>query len=281
MGQIICEEFVSIIAAHVRVIIHREIIDAEYYSISVDSTPDISHVDQLTFCIRYVKSGAIVERFLDFIPIHGHTSEYLADTVLNYLKDNDIDIMKCRGQSYDNANNMAGQYNGLQSCIRAVNETAVFVPCVAHGLNLDGKNTVAKNKDAAAFFKIVEKTYEYFVKSTYRWQELNSQLNHTDETMVKRASGTRWTAETNAIRALHSCFPKVIDVLKSLSSEESTQTDESKAKAKGLMKKLCRFKNIFLLILWKEILNKFDRVSKALQKSDLTLFTAVNLCQIH
>jgi len=26
----------------------------KYYSISVDSTPDLSHIDQMTFIIRYV-----------------------------------------------------------------------------------------------------------------------------------------------------------------------------------------------------------------------------------
>lgn len=109
----------------------------ECWSISVDSTPEICHVDQLTFCIlRYVKSGSIGQRFLDFTLIHSHShaSEYLADIVLNYLKDNEIDILKCRGQTYDNANNMAGHCNGLQSRIRTVNETAAFAPC-AHCLD--------------------------------------------------------------------------------------------------------------------------------------------------
>jgi len=45
----------------------EEIIRARYFSISIDSTPDIGHIDQLSFIFRYVNSdGLPVERFLCF-----------------------------------------------------------------------------------------------------------------------------------------------------------------------------------------------------------------------
>lgn len=222
------------IAKHVKEKIVAEIISSQYYSISVDSTPDVRHTDQLTFCARYLKNGSIIERFLEFIPIHGHSSEYLADTVVNYLKDTEIDIMNCRGQSYDNKNSMSGNYTGLQARIREINELAIYVPCSAHSLNLVGKNAISHIPAAVDFFGVVEKTYEYFVNSTFRWKELESQLV-SDELMLKRATGTRWSAKSEAIRALYSCFPKVLDVLNSLSCEDSTQSGESKATAKGLI----------------------------------------------
>ena len=44
--------------------ITSEIQTAKYFSFSVDSTPDISHTDQLTFTARYVQSnGEPIERF--------------------------------------------------------------------------------------------------------------------------------------------------------------------------------------------------------------------------
>ena len=46
---------------------------ANYFSISVDSTPDVVHVDQLTFIVRYVLlNGIPVERFIKFVELHGH-----------------------------------------------------------------------------------------------------------------------------------------------------------------------------------------------------------------
>lgn len=55
---------------------------AKHFSISVDSTPDLSYVEQLPFIIRYVKSRNPVERFLKFVHIEGHKSECLAESVL-------------------------------------------------------------------------------------------------------------------------------------------------------------------------------------------------------
>ena len=70
----ICEQFVELLATSVLQFIVNELKQAKYYSVIVDSTPDISHVDQLTFVIRYVlENGTPVERFFGFFPIRGHT----------------------------------------------------------------------------------------------------------------------------------------------------------------------------------------------------------------
>jgi hypothetical protein len=50
---------------------------AGYFSLSVDSTPDISHIDQLTFIMRYVspEDGLPSERFLTFLELKDHSGE--------------------------------------------------------------------------------------------------------------------------------------------------------------------------------------------------------------
>ncbi|KAL7303989.1 hypothetical protein TKK_0003644 [Trichogramma kaykai] len=117
----------------------NEIKEAKYFSISVDSTPDISHVDQLTFIVRYVDSnGQPQERFLKFIANCGHKAEETATAVLATLEELGLNLNDCRGQSYDNAANMSGCYSGLQARIRELNPLADYVPCSAHSLNLVG-----------------------------------------------------------------------------------------------------------------------------------------------
>ena len=103
-----------------------ELKKAKYYSISVDSTPDLSHVDQLTLTTRYAKDTEPIEWFLQFVPIYGHGAEHLEKVVLNFLQENDISISDCRKQSYDNASNMAGQYSELQNRINDKSESALF-----------------------------------------------------------------------------------------------------------------------------------------------------------
>ena len=58
-------------------VIINEIASAKYYSFSIDSTPDISHTDQLTF--RVHEDGT--KRFLKFEEIHSHTGLNLFNTI--------------------------------------------------------------------------------------------------------------------------------------------------------------------------------------------------------
>ena len=51
-----------------------EIKQAKYFSVSMDSTPDIRNVDQLTIIFQYVLPDGPVEQFVKFIPIPKHSS---------------------------------------------------------------------------------------------------------------------------------------------------------------------------------------------------------------
>ena len=59
-------------ANQVRDTIIYEVKEAKYFSLSVDSTPDRSHVNQLTVIIGYVRNGEPVERFLIFRQPESH-----------------------------------------------------------------------------------------------------------------------------------------------------------------------------------------------------------------
>lgn len=276
LSPTVCDEFIEIMGRKVFNTISEELRIAKYYAISVDSTPDTSHVDQLAFCIRYVKNEAPLERFLRFIPIREHKSEYLCNIVLTFLETYGIDIMDCRGQSYDNAYNVAGAYSGLQKRIIEVNNLASFFPCAAHSLALAGKNAAAKNTKAADFFNFLENLYLFFVRSPARWEKLQAILSST-ELVLKRSTGTRWSAKYSAVKALCSSYPKVIQILVAFLSADSGLTEEHKSTARSLLKKLCKFQTIFMLFLWEKILIKIEKVNQSLQKAGLDLAVTVKL----
>ena len=133
-----------------------------YYSISVYSTPDVSHIDQLTFIIRYVSEKGIVERFIKSISNCNHPEESIPQTILTTLKDFGIEIKNCRGQSYDNASNISGIYSGVQAQIRAINPLSEWIPCSAHSLNLVGKNAIDYNLIAGKFCLDLQELYNFF-----------------------------------------------------------------------------------------------------------------------
>ena len=58
LSHSICDELIKIMARMVMEKIVAEVHQCKYYSISLDSTPDITHTDQLSQTIRYASSYA-------------------------------------------------------------------------------------------------------------------------------------------------------------------------------------------------------------------------------
>ena len=47
--------------------------------------------------------------------------ENLADSLSGYLASQGINLMDCRGQSYDNAGNISGRYGDMQARLKDIN----------------------------------------------------------------------------------------------------------------------------------------------------------------
>lgn len=73
--------------------ITNKIKKSKYFSIVVDSTPDITKVDQLTIIIRYIEdNNYAVDRFIGFLKSVGHKAEDIENALLNFFTDHSIDL---------------------------------------------------------------------------------------------------------------------------------------------------------------------------------------------
>ncbi|XP_041432322.1 zinc finger MYM-type protein 1-like [Xenopus laevis] len=276
MSSTIVEEFIELMGNKVAQVIVQELYTAKYFSLIVDSTPDLSHVDQLAIVLRYVNKDGPVERLLGFVPIYSHTGEHLENTVLSFLAVLKINIQDCRGQSYDNASNMSGRYNGLQARIRAINQLAYYVPCSAHSLNLVGTCAAESCLKAATFFNLLECIYVFFSSSTHRWNILKNELCKAPGNLsVKGLSGTRWAARSDATKALRIGFQYVKNALREL--ESSDHQVRVQHEAKSLLGKLNHFETAILLVVWGNILERLNATSKTLQNTKICLSEVVIL----
>ena len=176
---------------------------AKYFSITVDSSEDFSHVDQLTVVLRYLEGTNPVERFFTFLDSTGHKEIEMANALISYLNLIGLDILDCRGQSYDNASNMSGRYQGMQSRIIRLAPYATFIPCFGHSLNLVGKEAASSCSEAVSFFDLIQALYVFFTASTSRHKKLFDVLQKKDVPvfMPKRLIDTRWSC-----RFLSGCF---------------------------------------------------------------------------
>ncbi|XP_076337289.1 zinc finger MYM-type protein 1-like isoform X1 [Tachypleus tridentatus] len=136
--------------------VHMFIVDkvnsSGYFSLSVDLMPDLSHTDQLSVVLQYLKDGQSIECFLTFMEVKSHTGEEIAHQVLQYLHEGcKLNFSKSSGQSYNNAANMSGHYKGMQKEILEENKFAIYVPCAAHSLNPVGQSAVDCSQVAVSF----------------------------------------------------------------------------------------------------------------------------------
>ncbi|XP_057660721.1 uncharacterized protein LOC130896558 [Diorhabda carinulata] len=151
LSKTVCDEFITLMGDVLLERIKSEMKDAKYWGLIVDSTPDVSHVDQLSVIFRYYLNSHVFERFFCFIPIHSHTGISLKHELLSLFRKHDLLINDCRAQSYDNARNMSRKYQGLQAHIKELNALAFYVPCIGHSLNLVGECSVEECIQAIIF----------------------------------------------------------------------------------------------------------------------------------
>jgi len=237
LSSTICEEFINILAEKVKHFIREELRDAKYYSVSIDSTPDLSHIDQLAVIIRYVRNdGNPIERFMTYINIHKHDGKYLYETLKSFLADNGIDLANCRGQTYDNASNMSGCYAGVQALLRQDNDLAEWVPCSAHSLNLIGTSAAECCPESIRFFNLVQNIYTFLSASPRRWECLNDNL--PKKSLVPKAlSTTRWSARADAVKALAENYQVIKQTLSDIKRWKST-IPTAAVEADGLIRKM-------------------------------------------
>lgn len=270
-------ELIELLATQLRTIICDEIRSSQCFSIIMDSTQDVTKIDQVSFILRYVVVNytdhkyEIKESFLGFFTLDKHGAEDHINLIKYVLNTFNLDLNKCRGQGYDGAAVMSGIYSGVLKRISDIIPSASYVHCTAHNLNLVLCDLAKSTPKMSQFFDTIQDIFLFFSKSAPRWASL-ALGNDVAKIVLKKVCTTRWEAKHKAVYALKTRF---IDVLKSLTnlSLTSTKADE-KFKAIGLKKKIESFEFILLLTMWEIILRNFHFVSKKLQSTNTNLHDA-------
>ena len=172
-------EFISECATLVQEAVVKEAKDAVYFTIITDGIPDVSHTEQITFILRFVRfnSGTMIwevkERFLCVEDMEKKKGPDIAYLICNALAKVNLDLQKLRHQGYDNCSNMPGIYNGAQAHILEKNPVyelglhyrffiALYIPCGAHSLNLAGVHAAESCAEIKTFFGNIQALYVFF-----------------------------------------------------------------------------------------------------------------------
>ena len=82
------------------------------------------------------QDGVVQERFFDMIHVKNTKALTLKNELSHVLSNYGFDVQNLRGQRYDGASNMKGEFNGLQALFLKECPYAYYVHCYAHRLQL-------------------------------------------------------------------------------------------------------------------------------------------------
>ncbi|ESR44381.1 hypothetical protein CICLE_v10013598mg [Citrus x clementina] len=289
------KDIVSACAIETTNAIIREMGDA-FFSILVDESRDVSIKEQMVIVLRYVNiSGQVVERFIGIEQVGSTTAQSLKEAIDRLFSRHGLSMSRVRGQGYDGASNMQGEFNGLKTIILRENECAYYIHCFAHQLQL-ALIVVAKNHiQIESFFAIIanvvnvvgasskrcdalrEKHAEEVVKAL-NLGDLSSGQGLNQETTLKRCGDTRWGSHYNTLLSIINMFSAVISVLEMIIDDgpKSGQRGE----AKNLLELMLSFNFVFCLHLMRNILGATDELSQTLQRKDQDIVNAMNLVRL-
>lgn len=128
-------QLIGSLASAIRTSIQEELKTARFFSISVDSTFDLSRKEQISFVVRYINSttGTVSERLIALRESSVTTGFQLFNIFEKLCADLSIDWEQYLvGQSYDGAQNMRGQFQGLKTYVQQKCPSATFIWCHAH-----------------------------------------------------------------------------------------------------------------------------------------------------
>ena len=253
-------------ADEVTATIVEEIKASKMYAVMADEARD-GHVEQLAVCVRYVTAdGGVKERLLELVTLKGLNAQCITDAIENVLESNGLNDLLCVAQAYDGASVMSGSVSGVQARFREKHLEAVYVHCYAHELNLVLCHTCRAIPEASDLFETLESVYCFFSVSIVNHQRFSDvqMLLGLKKSELVQLSKTRWACQVKSVRAMLNNLPAVLKCLE----ESATPL------AVGLLSKLSRFSNVYLLVMFRSMLSTTEGLHLYLQKDSVDLAQA-------
>ncbi|KAL9690219.1 hypothetical protein QQ045_010616 [Rhodiola kirilowii] len=257
----------------------REEIGCAKFCIIVDEARDESKKEQMTLVLRFVDRDDTA-------------SLTLKNGIFSMLSRYNLDIESIRGQGYDGASNMRGEWKGLQALVSRECPHAYYVHCFAHRLQL---SLVAASKEVYHVQHFFEKL-NFIVNIVSASCKRNDQLRDAHASNIafllaigdlesgkglnqlgslQRAGDTRWTSHFKSISSLIKMFSATFEVLMTIKSDGNTHSQ--RGEASSVYETMTSFYFIFIMHLMREVLDITSCLCNALHLQSQDILNDMSL----
>ncbi|XP_078154717.1 uncharacterized protein LOC144550590 [Carex rostrata] len=265
----------------------------ELFSVLIDESRDVSVKEQMAIVIRFVnKKGSVVERFLGIVHVPDTRAVSLKEALQGLFVKNGLTLSRLRGQGYDGASNMSGEFNGLKTLIMKENGSAYYVHCWAHQLQLTLVHVAKHHHKIGLFFQIISQVVNVVSASCKRRDQLREKqrieiLESISNLEIKTGSGlnqemglarpsnTRWSSHFKTLNGVITLFSATIGVLEEI--ENDALILEQRVEATGILFHIQTFDFAFNCHLMRASLLITHDLSQALQRKEQDMVNAMRL----
>ncbi|GJU49428.1 zinc finger MYM-type protein 1-like protein [Tanacetum coccineum] len=264
----------------------------DVFSLLVDESSDVSKKEQMALVLRYVdRLGIVKERFAGVVHVDDTSSKTLKASIDTLFSQHKLSLKQVRGQGYDGASNMRGEFNGLKALILKDNSSAYYVHCFAHQLQLVIVAVAKHHEGLVKFFDkligvinvvsssckrkdMIRDNYKVRVEAEISEGVIETGRGLNQEITLIRPGDTRWGSHYKKIVSLFNLFPEVIKVLKFVEIE--AHDARNRVQAQGILSYFRKYEFVFYLHLMEHILRATNLLSKAFQIKDQNILEAVS-----
>ncbi|XP_054259308.1 uncharacterized protein LOC128984050 [Macrosteles quadrilineatus] len=266
--------------------ISEEVNLAVQYSILMDTTIDVSTLDQCAFVLRYVRDSEVTERLLALKSVVSTSGQSLFETLKTVLEETNIPLENCVANAFDGASNMSGQYNGVTAKLCSVIPNHIHTWCYAHVLNLVLTDTAQCINKSINFFNLLQEVHVFMNESIKRLQKF---IEENPSFKLEAIGQTRWRSRSNATVKIFGRIddwdgevkskpPKLVylELVIALFKISTSQDFNSKVRSDSdaLLKKLLSFECILVAMLFLQVFKVTTPLSDYLQTKDLDFVQA-------
>uniref|UniRef100_A0A0D3EB51 TTF-type domain-containing protein n=1 Tax=Brassica oleracea var. oleracea TaxID=109376 RepID=A0A0D3EB51_BRAOL len=212
-------------------------INNDVFGLLVDESADVSDKEKMAVVFRFVdKFGLVKERFIGISHVKDTSSLTLKYAIDALFAKHGLSLKKVRGQGYDGASNMKGEFNGLRSLILKESRSAYYVHCFAHQLQLVVVAVAKKHVEVGEFFDMVHvrlnavgascKRKLILTESNRKRMEegiskgtIKTGTGLNQDLSLKKPGNTRWGSHYKTLLRLGEMFPCIIEVLEHIQTE--------------------------------------------------------------
>ena len=225
--------------------ITKELKKAVIYSVQLDTTQDITVVDQCSIIVRYVVGTKIYERLKGMVKCTSSKGVDFVNLLLNTLKQMGINPKNCVGNSTDGPANMKGVYNGFSTKLNDITLTQTHIWCYAHVLNLVISDATNKILQGVSLFGLLNGC-AVFLKECYNLMDV--WRSKSTRQRICTIGETRWWSKYSALTKVFGYFNNpdnclYVELITSLEEicDNTNIKPEARLKASGFMEGLCKY----------------------------------------